>query len=208
MKLLWDFFPIVVFFGAFKWAEQQREAAAAWATAHLSWMTAQPAVAPEVAPMLLATVAVVLATVLQVVVQRLRGQTTAPSVWLGLVLVVVMGGATVWFQSETFIKWKPTVLYGLLATALVLGPWVFKRNPIQALLGAQLTLPAAVWARLNWAWALFFVVMAGLNLWVAYRFSTDTWVNFKLFGGLGLMLAFTLVQAWLLAPYLKEDPSA
>jgi intracellular septation protein len=121
-------------------------------------------------------------------------------------LVVVLGGATVWFQSETFIKWKPTLLYWVMAGAFLLGPLLFGKNLLKLLMGAQLQLPAPVWQRLNAAWVLFFAAMGALNLWVAYSFSTDTWVNFKLFGGIGLMLLFTLAQGLYLSRHMTDEP--
>ncbi len=128
--------------------------------------------------------------------------------WVSLVLVVVLGTLTIWFHNETFIKWKPTVLYWVMAGAFLLGPLLAGKNLLRLLLGEQLTLPEPVWQRLNWAWIGFFGAMGALNLWVAYTFSTDTWVNFKLFGGIGLMLAFTLAQGLYLSRYLPDEPAA
>jgi intracellular septation protein len=115
--------------------------------------------------------------------------------WVSLALVVVLGGATIYFHSETFIKWKPSALYWAMGLALWLSPLLTGKNLLKALLGEQLQLPPKVWHRLNFAWIAFFGLMGILNLWVAYTFSTDTWVNFKLFGGIGLMLLFTWRRA-------------
>jgi len=128
--------------------------------------------------------------------------------WVSLVLVVVLGGLTIWFHSETFIKWKPTLLYWVMAGAFALGPLLFGKNLLRLLLGAQLQLPDPVWRRLNWAWVAFFAVMGSLNLWVAYTFSTNIWVNFKLFGSVGLMLLFTLAQGLYLSRHLPDEPPA
>lgn len=89
--------------------------------------------------------------------------------------------------------------------ALLVGQLLLRKNFIKSLMGAQITLPEPVWCNLNWAWAGFFAAMGLLNLWVAYHFDTDTWVNFKLFGGLGLMFAFVIGQALFLSRYLKEE---
>jgi intracellular septation protein len=122
--------------------------------------------------------------------------------------VVVLGGATVWFHNDTFIKWKPSMLYWAMGLAFWLSPLLFGKNLLRALLGEQMKLPPRVWHRLNFAWVAFFAVMGLLNLWVAYSFSTDTWVNFKLFGGIGLMLLFTLAQGWYLGRHVQDEGEA
>jgi intracellular septation protein len=205
-KLLFDFLPIILFFGAFKVAEGRPEQAAAFATEWFGFLVAGGVVAPEIAPVLLATIVVILATLAQVAWLAARGKKIDTMLWVSLGLVVVLGGATVWFQSETFIKWKPTLLYWVMAGAFLLGPLLFGKNLLKLLMGAQLQLPAPVWQRLNAAWVLFFAAMGALNLWVAYSFSTDTWVNFKLFGGIGLMLLFTLAQGLYLSRYMSDEP--
>ena len=113
-------------------------------------------------------------------------------------------GATLWLHDETFIKWKPTVLYWLFGVSLIGAQLLFGRNLIRAMLGAQVVLPDAAWRKLNWSWIGFFAFMGAANLYVAYNFSTDTWVNFKLFGGMGLMLVFVVLQALFLSRYIQE----
>jgi intracellular septation protein len=117
----------------------------------------------------------------------------------------VLGGATIYFHSESFIKWKPTVLYWVMGGALLFGELVLKKNGIKSLMGAQMTLPEPVWRVVNFSWVAFFALMGVLNLWVAFNFPTSTWVNFKLFGGMGLMLVFVLLQAVYLNKYAKPD---
>ncbi len=207
MKLLFDFLPIILFFGVFKYAGSDAERAAVFASENFGWMVSGGIVAASVAPVLLATVVVIVATLVQVMVLKLRGSRIDTMLWVSLVLVVVLGGLTIWFQSETFIKWKPTLLYWLMAGAFLLGPLLFGKNLLRLLLGEQLQLPADVWQRLNWAWVAFFSAMGVLNLWVAYSFSTDTWVNFKLFGGIGLMLVFTVAQGLYLSRFLPDEPA-
>ena len=207
MKLLLDFLPILLFFAAFKGAEANRDWAADFATRHLGFMVSGGSVGPTEAPVLLATVVVVFATLAQVAYLKLRGRKVDTMLWVSLVLVVGLGGLTVWFHSETFIKWKPSVLYWVMGTALWLSPLLFSKNLLKALLGEQMKLPPRVWHRLNFAWVAFFAGMGLLNLWVAYSFSTATWVNFKLFGGIGLMLAFTVAQGLYLSRYLEDSPS-
>jgi len=205
MKLLFDFLPIILFFGTFKYAEANKAWAAAFASQHLGGIVAGGIVGPEEAPVLLATVVVIFATLAQVAFLKARGKKVDLMLWVSLALVVVLGGLTVWFHSETFIKWKPSALYWAMGLALWISQLVFRKNLLQALLGAQLKLPARVWQRLNLAWIVFFAAMGVLNLWVAYTFSTTAWVNFKLFGALGLMLAFTLAQGLYLSRHMEED---
>ncbi len=203
MKLLFDFLPIILFFATFKIAGNDKAGAAALATQHFGWLVSGSIIGPEEAPVLLATVVVIVATLAQVLWLKLRGQKVDVMLWVSLVLVVVLGGLTIYFHSETFIKWKPTGLYWAMALAFALAPLLFGKNLLRVLLGEQLQLPAPVWQRLNLAWVLFFSAMGLLNLWVAYSYSTDTWVNFKLFGGIGLMLLFTLAQGLYLSRYIE-----
>jgi intracellular septation protein len=123
--------------------------------------------------------------------------------WASLAIIAVFGGATLALQDETFIKWKPTVLYWLFGAVLA-GALVFRRNLIRVMLSEQVQLPDPIWARLNWAWIGFFGFMGALNLYVAYNYSTDNWVNFKLFGGMGLMLLFVAAQAMVLSRYIED----
>ncbi|MDR6215184.1 septation protein A [Paracidovorax wautersii] len=176
MKLLIDFFPIILFFAAFK----------VWG-------------------IYTATAVAIVATVLQIAYLRVRHGKVEPMQWVSLGVIVVFGGATLLAHSETFIKWKPTVLYWLMGGALLIAQLVFRKNLIRSLMGAQMTLPDNAWRTLNWSWAGFFAIMGVVNLWVAYTFDTDTWVNFKLFGGLGFMLVFVVAQALYLSRYLKEE---
>jgi len=125
--------------------------------------------------------------------------------WLSLAVIVLFGGATLLAHNETFIKWKPTVLYWLMGGALFIGQLVFRRNLLKTLMGAQMSLPESAWRVMNWSWIAFFAVMGVVNLWVAFNFDTDTWVNFKLFGGLGLMVAFVLAQALYLSRFMKTE---
>ena len=208
MKILFDFLPIALFFGMFKYAEGHQDWAASAATDWLGFMVSGGTVAPAEAPVLLATVVVILATLAQILWLKTRTKKVDTMLWLSLGLVSVLGGATIYFHSESFIKYKPTVLYWVMGAALLIGQLVFKKNGIKSLMGEQMSLPEAVWRRVNISWAGFFAVMGVLNLWVAFSFTTSTWVNFKLFGGLGLMLLFVLLQAIFLNKYLKQDTSA
>ncbi len=207
MKILFDFLPILLFFATFKFAENNKQQAALWATEHVGFLVAGGVVGTAEAPVLLSTLVVIAATLAQVAWQMLRGRKVDVMLWVSLGLVVALGGATVWFHSEVFIKWKPTLLYGAMAAGLW-GALALGKNLMRSMLGAQLALPDAVWQKLNHAWALFFVVMGALNLVVAYSYSTEAWVNFKLFGGLGLTLVFSLAQGVYLSRYMSSEPTS
>jgi intracellular septation protein len=207
MKILFDFLPIILFFVTFKFAENHKEQAAQWATEHFGFLVAGGVVGSTEAPVLLSTLVVIAATLAQVAWQLARGRKVEPMLWVSLALVVVLGGATVWFHSEVFIKWKPTLLYATMAGGLW-GALLLGKNPMRAMLGAQIKLPDAIWPKLHHAWALFFVLMAVLNLVVAYSYSTEVWVNFKLFGSLGLTLLFSIVQGIYLSRHMQPEAQA
>ena len=176
MQLLADYFPLLLFFVAFKWQG-----------------------------IYVATAVAIAASVAQIAWFHWRGKTSAVH-WVSFVIIVIFGGATLLLQDETFIKWKPTVLYGLFGATLAGGKVFFQRD-LMALLLKNLTLPAAVWTRLTWSWVAFFAFMAMANWYVAFHFPTDTWVNFKVWGGIGLFLLFALVQGLVLARHMTEEPS-
>ena len=207
MKIFFDFLPIVLFFGMFKYAEGNKDWAAATATEWLGFMVAGGVVGPAEAPVLLATVVVIVATFAQILWLKARGKKVDTMLWVSLGLVTALGGATIYFHSESFIKWKPTVLYWVMGSALLLGQLVFKKNGIKSLMGAQMDLPDSIWRSVNFSWVGFFAVMGFLNLYVAFNFPTSTWVNFKLFGGMGLMVVFVLVQVVYLNKHIKSDPA-
>ena len=205
MKILFDFLPIALFFGMFKYAEGNKDWAAATATDWLGFMVSGGVVGPAEAPVLLATVVVIVATLTQILWLKASGRKVDAMLWISLALVTVLGSATIYFHSESFIKWKPTVLYWIMGGSLLLGQLIFKKNGIKSLMGAQMRLPDATWRMVNYSWVAFFAVMGFLNLWVAFNFPTSTWVNFKLFGGMGLMLVFIMVQALYLNKRILPD---
>lgn len=175
MKFLFDIFPVLLFFAAFKLYD-----------------------------IYVATAVAIAATFVQIGWVWLRHRKVDNMLWVSLGVIVVFGGATLLLRNETFIKWKPTVLYWLFAAALAVADLVFKKNLVRSVMEKQLTLPEVAWSRLQASWIGFFIAMGALNLFVAYSFSTDAWVNFKLFGGIGLMLAFVLVQALMLGKYVED----
>lgn len=201
MKLLFDLFPVILFFAAFKYAGSHPDTAADW----VGTLLGGTAVNPAQAPILLATVVVIVATMAQIAWVHFRHGKVDKMLWVSLALVVVFGGMTLIFQNEAFIKWKPTILYWVFAGSMGFATLFMKKNAIKTMLGEQLKLPEAIWQRLNLAWIAFFVVMGVLNLVIAFNFPTDTWVNFKLFGGMGLMFVFILAQGAMLSKYVEED---
>ena len=175
MKFLFDLFPVILFFVAFK-----------------------------LFGIYTATAVAIAATFVQIGWVWYRHRQVDNMLWVSLGVIVVFGGATLLLHDETFIKWKPTVLYWLFGAALLITELVFRRNLIKTMMEKQMTLPDAVWYKLLLSWAGFFAVMGVLNLYVAFNFSTDAWVNFKLFGGMGLMLVFVALQALMLAKYVDN----
>ncbi len=177
MKFLFDLFPVILFFVAFK-----------------------------VYDIFVATAVAIAAATVQIGWLWFRHRQVDKIMWANLAIIVIFGGATLVSQNETFIKWKPTVLYWLIATVLLVSSLVFRKNLIQAMLEKQMVLPSIIWNKLNLSWIGFFLSMGCINLYVAFSFSVDTWVTFKLFGATGLMLIFVILQVMMLGKYLKDTP--
>ena len=176
MQLLADYFPLVLFFVAFK-----------------------------LQGIYVATAVAIVASIVQIAWFRWKRGKVSAIHWLSLAIIGVFGGATLLLQDETFIKWKPTVLYAMFGAILAVGRLAFGRNLLAHLLQG-IVLPDPVWARLSWAWSCFFAAMAFANWYVAFHFTTDTWVNFKVWGGIGLFLAFALLQGLWLSRHLPDEP--
>ena len=204
MKLLFDLFPVILFFAVFKFAGAQPEAAQAFAAQYLTFLVADGEITIKQAPILLATAVAILATLGQVLWLLLRRRHVDTMLWVSLVIIVVFGGATIYFHDEMFIKWKPTVLYWCFALALLGAQLLMRKNLIRSLMGKQMTLPDPVWDKLNLAWSAFFAAMGALNLYIAFNFPLELWVNFKMFGFIALMIAFVIAQTVYLSRYLKE----
>ena len=176
MKLLFDLFPIILFFAAFK-----------------------------LFGIFAATATAIAATILQIVWTKWRQGKVDSMLWVSFAIIAVFGGATLILHDETFIKWKPTILYWVFSTTLLFSNLLFGKNLMRTMLHEKLALPVTVWNHVNLAWSLFFAALGVLNLYVAFNYSTDIWVNFKLFGTTGLMLLFVLLQAMALSKYVEED---
>ncbi len=207
MKIFFDLLPIILFFAAYKWGDGHKEEAAQWLTAHLGFAVNGGIVKPAEASVLLATVVVIAATLLQIVVLKALRKPVDKMLWAGLAVVLVLGGLTLWFHDETFIKWKPTIIYWLMGSGFLVTEILLGKKMLAQMMGGQVEVPDAVWRNLGWAWVLFFGGMGALNLWVAFNFPTDTWVSFKMWGSLGLTLVFTLLQGVYLSKHMKpEEP--
>jgi intracellular septation protein len=204
MKLLFDLFPVILFFAVFKFAGGQPDAAQTFASNHLAFLVADGEITAKQAPILLATAVAILATLGQVLWLLLRRRHVDTMLWVSLVIIVVFGGATIYFHDEMFIKWKPTVLYWCFALALLGAQLLMRKNLIRSLMGQQMSLPDPVWDKLNLAWGAFFAAMGALNLYIAFNFPLELWVNFKMFGFIALMIAFVIGQTVYLSRYLKE----
>ena len=204
MKFLFDMFPVILFFGVFKWGEGHADAAQAMVGQYLSGLVSGGSVGPEQAPILLATAVAIIATIAQIAYLLIRGRKVDGMLWVSLAIIVVFGGATIYFHNEAFIKWKPTVLYWVFAVVLIGAQLTMGKNLIRLMMKAQIELPDPVWTRLNLAWAGFFAAMGALNLYIAFNFPTAVWVNFKLFGFMGLMIAFVIAQTMFLSKYIKD----
>lgn len=204
MKFLFDLFPVILFFAMFKWGEGHPDAAQALAQQFLSGLVSGGAATAAQAPIMLATAIAIIATFGQIGWLLARGKKVDTMLWVSLAIITLFGGATIYFHNETFIKWKPTVLYWCFGAALLISQVLLRKNLIRLMMGHQLTLPDQIWQRLSLSWAAFFGVMGLVNLYVAFNFPTAFWVNFKLFGFTGLMIAFVVGQSLFLSKYMKD----
>ena len=205
MKVLFDLLPVIFFFIAYTGAKHAPDSAAAVVSSLLSGLGMNGAVDAEQAPLLLATAVAIVATFAQVGWLLVRRRKVDNMLWISLAIIVVLGGATLALRDPTFIKWKPTVLYWTFAAVLLGASLFLKKNLIRTMMQGQLSLPDAIWTRLNLSWVAFFVLMGVINLYVAYNYSESTWVSFKLFGGIGLMIAFVVVQGLMLSRFLESE---
>ncbi|MES2101259.1 MAG: septation protein A, partial [Pseudomonadota bacterium] len=205
MKIFFDFLPLLLFFAVGKYADHNSEWAARFATDHFGFMVSGGVVGTEEASALLATIVVIIATGVQITWLLASRKKVDMMLWMTFALVVVLGGATIWFHNATFIKWKPSVLYWAMGLAFWVSQTIFRKNLLQTLIGEQLTLPVPVWQRLNFAWIAFFGLLGLLNLYVAYSFPISTWFTFKAFGVTGLMLVFMLAQGFYISKHLPPE---
>jgi len=176
MKFLYDFFPILLFFIAYK-----------------------------IYGIYAATVVAMAASFIQVGSFWIKHRRFETMHLVTLGLIVVLGGATLWLQDERFIKWKPTLVNWMFALAFLGSQFIGKKPLVERMMGGTVQLPNEIWGRLNLIWVIFFTLMGLANLYVVYNYDTDTWVNFKLFGMMGLTFAFVIGQAFYLARYMQPE---
>jgi intracellular septation protein len=208
MKLFLDFLPLLLFFIVGKYADHNPDWAARFATDHFGFMVSGGVVGKDEASALLATIVVIIATGVQITWLLSSRRKVDMMLWVTFALVVVLGGATIWFHNPTFIKWKPSALYWAMALAFWVSQVFFHKSLLQIMMGQQLQLPPSVWQRLNLAWIAFFGSLGLVNLYVAYTFSTSTWFTFKAFGVTGLMLLFMLAQGFYISKHLEPELDA
>jgi intracellular septation protein len=205
VKLLLDLLPIFVFFGAFRVAKWLPQASVALVGGWVGVMDGTAEQQIEMAAVILATLSAIGATAVQIAWLLARRHPIKPSVWISAALIIVFGGLTIWLHNEWFIKWKPSILYWIFAAVLLGGKWIWRRNLLNSLLSQEFELPAPAWDRLLYAWSGFFLALGALNLYVAYQWSTDAWVNFKTFGAMGLTLAFSIGTGLFVVRYLPPE---
>lgn len=175
MNQLFEFFPIILFFIAFKLYD-----------------------------IYIATAVVIVATIFQVAYTWFKHRKVETMQWITLALILVMGGATIYLQDEQFIKWKLSIIEWLFGLAFLGSQFIGKKPFIERMMSGSLTLPALIWKRLNIMWASFFISIGFINLYVMYNYNTDDWVTFKTFGVPGLMIIFILVQMIFIYKYIPE----
>jgi intracellular septation protein len=176
MHAIFEYLPLVVFFIVYKFIDIY------WATGSLIILAAA-----------------------QIIYYLIKKETIPKRTLIFFVLIAVFGGLTIFMHDDTFLKWKVTIINLFFAIALIVSDKLFNKNIIKDFLGEALTLPENIWGKLNLAWALFFALCAALNLYVAFNFDQDTWVNFKVFGLTGLMFIFSIGSVLSLSKYMPDD---
>ena len=190
MKQIAEFIPIVLFFIAYQ-LNGESIALAGW-TYHFDGIFS-------------ATAVLMAATALQVTLTYAFTRTIEKRLLWLLAAVLVFGGATLIFRNQAFIQLKPTVFNWVLALAFGASQLIGDKTLMERTLGSQIHLPKSVWTRLNLLWAANFLVVGGLNLFVAYQYSEETWVSYKMYSAIGFVLLLTILTALLISPHLKEN---
>jgi intracellular septation protein len=207
MKFLFDFFPLILFFVVYKLGMGDQQAALALVNQYLGAMTSGQ-VAADQAPIMLATVVGIIATVLQIGYLLARRQKVHGMLWVSFGVITIMGGATIYFHDDTFIKWKPTILYWAFGLALLVSQLFFGKNLMRKVMEDAVKLPEPIWARVGYAWMAFLFFLGALNLlmaFVVFKADTSAWVSFKVFGMTGIFFAFVIAQTLLLFKYVPQE---
>ena len=176
MKMLFDFFPIILFFIAFKTYD-----------------------------IYVATITAIVATFIQVTLFWLKHRRFEKMHVITLVLITVFGGITVYLQNPLYIKWKTTILEWVFALVFIASQYIGDRNIVERMMGSAISAPAHIWKKLNFAWAGFFTLVGFVNLYIIYNFDTDTWVDFKTFGMLGMTIVFVILQGVYMSKYVIQE---
>ena len=181
MKFLFDLFPVILFFIAYRLSD-----------------------------IFMATATAIVAIFIQIAWTFARYRKVETVQLANFGIIFVLGGMTILLRDEVFIKWKPTVIYWLFGLALCVSQLLFRKNLIKLAIGKEISLPDAVWQRLSLSWVVFFGCLGVINLAVAFAFgfSTDIWVNFNVFGSTGLLLLFVVIQMMFLSKYIEEENKA
>lgn len=208
MKFLFDFFPILLFFGVFKGAEMNEQGSLALVNAMVGGLIADGGIKADQAPIMLATIVAIVASLLQVSYVKLRGRKVDLMLWISFAVITIFGGLTIYFHNDDFIKWKPTIIYWLYSGAMLVAQFGFGKNMMRQVMEAQIKLPDLVWKQIGIAWIAFFFALGLINLlaaFVIFKDNTSSWVTFKAFGINGLLFAFVIVQTLFLSKYLEEE---
>lgn len=176
MHALLEYIPLIIFFVVYKFVD-------------IYW----------------ATGALIATSALQILFFIVRKQPVPKRNWVFFALIAVFGSLTIFFHDDTFLKWKVTIINGIFAAALLISDFVFKKNLIKEFLQEALTLPEPIWRKLNLAWVAFFLICGGLNIYIAFNFDQETWVNFKVFGLTALTFVFAIGSIFSLYKYLPQD---
>ncbi|NKC14933.1 MAG: septation protein A [Gammaproteobacteria bacterium] len=182
-KLAFDFFPVILFFAVYKLHEDQTQG------------------------IITATAVAIAGSIAQVLYGHIKHGKVETMHWVLMAMVIVLGGLTIIFRDETFIKWKPSVVNWLFAAVFLGSQFFGNKNLSRRMLEKAIPVADAVWLWVNWSWIIFFIAIGALNLYVAYSYDLDTWVNFKLFGMLGLTFVFVIGQTLVLMRFMEQTPA-
>ena len=203
MKFFFELLPVILFFAAYKLYTLIRAPIIESFNAVLPFALIPGDSSNAI---YFATLIAILASGITVLVHALRHHELNKNQTITFVLFVIFGGATLLFRDPTFIKWKPTVINLVFALLFFASTFVGKKSLVERFMGNAIEAPKAIWNKLNTAWIYFFVVIAALNLYIAYNYSEEIWVNFKLFGVIGLTVLFLIMQMMLLSRYIIAKP--
>ncbi|MDW3095292.1 MAG: septation protein A [Gammaproteobacteria bacterium] len=203
MKFLIEFLPIILFFAAYKLYSLIPAPIIDTLNASLPFSLTP---GNESDAIYFATLIAIVISGITVLIHYIKNRTFNKNQTITFVLFIIFGGATLLLRDPTFIKWKPTVINLVFALIFFGSTFIGDKNLAQRFLGGAINAPKSIWNKLNAAWIIFFVFIAAINLYIAYNFSEEIWVNFKLFGMIGLTIAFIIIQMIILSRYIIVKP--